>query len=991
MKWFWQKSMIRFAVGALVVLGLSAGCGAKSEESAATAEPTRNQIQRIELEQVDGTVNMRIVGTMEPDAKVFKLTDPVRLIVDMANSDVSAVEIPPVADVPAVTGIEATTTPTGIGRFIIELAENVPYETQTQQTTLVVQIMTGAPAGEEAEAYAAGEEEAPAEEPEAAAGAAPAEEDPFAEEGFGEGEFEEFDEEFSFEFEEEAAPADEAAAGAVAAVEDEQVLEPATALTGIRTEPVGETVNVILEANGRIPGHDSFTLEDPQRLVVDVLNVTNETGSREIPAPAGRINRIEINQLPDRVRVIVEHGFDALEYSFTAEGDVLTANLRAPGMMVAESAEPAPAEEEFLFEEEPAQQPAEEEPAPAAEEEDLFLFEEPAGMEPAEPEAEMAEETAEAGTMAAGGAAAVEEEAAYPVAAPGDMAEEAVRVTSIDFIPGEETTSVKVAYEGELTTEVIDTAEKEVTIRLLNATLVEGLVRALDTSRFVGPVTMVKSFVESTPSGEQGRVVINLRQRVVYEVRREPGALYVEFPTKPAKAPAVAEAPEEAAPAATEIEVAEFEEFDYGEAAAAAPAPGVAAPAPGFPGETGAQQYQGRRISLEFREADIRDVLQLIAEVSRLNIIASDDVAGTVTLSLRNVPWDQALDIILETQNLGKKVVGNVVRIAPREILAAEERERLEVQIADRELQPLSFQIVPVNYANAGELQPRIEEILTDRGTVTVDERTNSLLIQDLPAAIERAVETVRALDTQTGQVLIEARIVTTTLDFTREFGIQWGGRFLSSPTVGNNLGNNVIQNNFLVDLPVTAIGQRAGSAAGFSFGTLNDAFNLDVILSAFEESGQGRLVASPRISVLDKQEASIETGISVPITTVQGGTISTQLVDAVLGVEVVPQITSDNAVILDLAVFDNTINVAIPTAFGNPAINKNEAETQLLVRDGHTVVIGGIVQTQEGFNEIAVPYFNKIPFLGYFFRTREYTDERNELLIFMTPQIVRE
>lgn len=1028
----WKHNWVGALVTVCMVVGLL-GCGSKAPE--APPAPERNQITSIEVKPGADGVEVFINGTSVPDAKIYKLTDPVRLVVDIANADVSAVAESISSESEMIEEITVTETAAGaIARVQITLSANALYESREEGSALVVSIKGGAegefaeeppaPGADdfafeedidaEAETAAAEEDPFAAEEDPFAAEEDPfaAEEDPFATEDDPFAEEDPFADE-AFTFEEE--PADDAfaagaATGAAAGAEGVDAAQgPATTVTEVKVS--GD--QLVISADGEIQEHDSFTLDNPERLVIDLPNLTNGTGSDAADVSgAENVTSVVISELPDRVRVIVEHQIENFEPNVARSAAQITAGLGAPPAAVAEAA-PA-AEDEFMFAEEPAEETAMADESAMAEEEMMAeedaMAEEPVddffAGEPVEAEVAGADEAgADEGLEefdfgdgdTAGGATGGAAVAAYPVEAPDTEPEKVVRVTGIDFLPGKDTTSIKISYAGDLETEVVDISDVEVTVRILNATLSQDLIRALDTSRYVGPVSMVKSYVEAVPSGEQGRVVVTLRDPTAYEVRREEGALYLDFPTKSgakdvAEA-APADAEEEPVVAVDEVEtsVEDLESFDIGASAAEGVATDTfslgGAPASDF--ESG-QTYQGRKISLEFREADIRDVLQLIAEVSQLNIIASADVQGTVSITLKNVPWDQALDIILETNGLGKKVIGNVIRIAPAEQLAAEEEARLAAQQTQEQLEPLAFQIVPVNYADAGDLQPRIQEILSPRGTVTVDERTNALLIKDIRRSIDQAIETVRALDTQTGQVLIESRIVTTTLTFARELGVQWGGRFLSAPSVGNNLGNNVIQNNFLVDLPVTGVGQRAGSSMGFSFGTLSDAFNLDVVLSAVETSGQGRLVASPRISVLDNKEAEIKTGISVPITTVQGGTISTTFVEAVLGVKVTPQITSDNSVIMDLEVFDNTINVAIPTAFGNPAINKNEATTELLVRDGHTVVIGGIVRVQDGFNEIAVPYFNKIPFLGYMFRTREWSDERQEILIFMTPQIVR-
>jgi type IV pilus assembly protein PilQ len=436
------------------------------------------------------------------------------------------------------------------------------------------------------------------------------------------------------------------------------------------------------------------------------------------------------------------------------------------------------------------------------------------------------------------------------------------------------------------------------------------------------------------------------------------------------------------------------------------------APAVGVEAETIARKkYTGMRISLEFKEADIRDVFRLIAEVSKLNIIVTDDVKGTVTVRMKNVPWDQALDVILNTNNLGMVRVGNVVRISPLERLRKEEKEKLEFIEETKKKEPLITRLIPVNYASASEISNQIKPLLTERGTIQVDTRTNTIIVKDVKKTVEEAEKLVRTLDLQTPQVLIEARIVEANTNFTKELGVQWGGRFSASPQYGtptglyfpNTIGITGFTDltgrptrevgsaevpNFVVNLPAS-VGIGTGGGIGFTFGSLNNSAILDLRLSAMEAVGEGKVISSPRVVTLDNREAEIKQGISIPFETVSQAGTQTQFVDATLSLKVTPHVTADRTVIMKIKAEKNAPNTAIRSAGGVPSIDKKEATTEILVRDGETAVIGGIYTITKSKTIAGVPWFSRIPVIGWFFRKTTYIDETKELVVFITPRVI--
>jgi type IV pilus assembly protein PilQ len=426
------------------------------------------------------------------------------------------------------------------------------------------------------------------------------------------------------------------------------------------------------------------------------------------------------------------------------------------------------------------------------------------------------------------------------------------------------------------------------------------------------------------------------------------------------------------------------------------------------------QRYEGRRIDLDFKDADIHNILRLLSEVGNVNVVTADDVSGTVTIKMRAVPWDQALDVILTSKGLGMVRRGNLIRVAPqatlekeRELAIAREKQRLA-------LAPLETRLIPVSYATANSLQPRVNELLSERGKVAVDTRTNILVVRDVPENLDNVEELVRSLDTQTPQVLIEARIVEAGASFSNEFGIQWGGDVVMSSATGNPTGlvfphdltlaggstdqatptaglspfGGAPNPNFVVNFPAPA-GTGRGAAIGLSMGSLSGNVNVSVRLSAFETSGDLRIISAPRILTLDNHAATISQGTSIPYSQVGAQGVQTTFQEAVLSLNVTPHVTNDGAVSMDVSITRNEADFNQRSARGDPTILKRQAQTTLLVQDGHTAVIGGIFTRNSGHGLDQIPFFGDIPILGVLFQHRTQRDARSELLIFLTPRIV--
>lgn len=399
--------------------------------------------------------------------------------------------------------------------------------------------------------------------------------------------------------------------------------------------------------------------------------------------------------------------------------------------------------------------------------------------------------------------------------------------------------------------------------------------------------------------------------------------------------------------------------------------------------------YTGQKISLDFQNADVHNVLRLLAEVSGLNIVAGEDVTGKITLKLNKVPWDQVLDLVTAANGLGMVKNGNVVRIAPLAKLKEENQYLSGLQ----QTEPLMTEYIQVNYAKASVLKEQLEKMRSERGTVTADDRTNKLILKDTQSVIENAKVVVRSLDEPTKQVLIEARIVEASTDFSRGLGVQWGSgsasNILSDTAGGWALGmQGQLGSNFAVSpgLPSTPYG-----ALGFTFGHLSTPLiNLDVRLLAMENDGKGQIISSPRITTLDNKEAYIQQGSKVPYTKQTQDGISTEFTEATLKLTVVPHITPDNRISLSIMAKKDEPDWTRQDRNGTPAINTKEAKTELLINNGDTVVIGGIIYEKNQHSVHGIPGLHKVPVFGWLFKGETDSQERTELLIFLSANTVK-
>ena len=532
-------------------------------------------------------------------------------------------------------------------------------------------------------------------------------------------------------------------------------------------------------------------------------------------------------------------------------------------------------------------------------------------------------------------------------------------VADVDFRRGEKGEGRVIVTLSDPRTPV-DLVEQSGRIRLImdNAEVPQALRRRLDVTDFATPVSRVDTFVEG------GAAVIEIRPQGNYDyIAYQAGAQYI-----------------------VSVEPLTEQEADRRREER-------------FP-------YSGEKLSLNFQNIEIRSVLQLIADFTGLNLVASDTVGGSITLRLQNVPWDQALDLILKTKGLDKRQIGNVLLVAPAEEIAARERLELETSRQIAELAPVRLEIIQINYARAADIVGLIRsdaELITGRGFISSDPRTNTISVRETNEKLEEIRRLIGTWDVPVRQVSIEARIVRAQTNVGKDLGVRWGGGHFKETggsgigAIGGSLptlqqarnaatsgtgGTITFPEGLAVDLGVT----KAGTSS-FAVGFSSRDFLLDLELSALETDGRAELVSQPRVITADRQTARIKSGEEIPYQeATSSGATNVSFKEAALSLEVTPQITPDDKIIMDLVV--NQDSRGEVTA-GVPSINTNEVSTQVLVGNGETVVLGGIFQSEMATTVTKTPFLGDIPYLGVLFRRTENIDVRSELLIFVTPRIL--
>jgi len=1014
---FYSGLIRRWAAGtgaSLVALLMAAG-GAVAVPGSSESEPASIADVRVERDG-DATV-VTLMGLNDPIFTAFKEQDPDRVVVEIASDrsdalvDSMSVQDGLIRDI--VFASHATVGGSPMTRVEVNLAKPADYRVMPGDAGLVIRV----------EALA---------ERTAAAGRGPDGDDPWA-----------------------IAPAETGMSN-----EMEASGTPATTLTNVEVREVGDASVLQLVADGRIDNVETFTLDDPDRLVIDLPGMKSSVAHNRIAVGRSYAKQIRIGQHADKVRIVVDASdadapFASWRVVPTAIGlvvalgrgealDEAVAAATDPDMSIEET-ETVAGEDAWMNRTAATDADAEMAPTAAtdadAEMAPTAATDADAEMAPTaatDADAEMAPTAApDAGLeMAETDGAPEQKMAASTEAAEMPAVTAPVEIYAVEYDSQADRDRIAIMGEGVVDYLVYEPSGDTVVVTIQNARIeTEAAVRIAPEPG--GPVSLVTAFEQPETNGTEVRVVFKRAEGLKPEISRQGSIVLVDFPrdgsvaatppvmeTAPASMP-VAKTSSPApvltrmSDAGSPVPAAAAMPAASGQAPAAMPAmlnaavaPMQAAPAaigvtPPIEvlqegGLTDRKLYQGRLISMDFKDIEMADVLRLIAEVSDLNVVAGDEVTGRVTIRLVDVPWDQALDVILLTKGLGFMRVGNVLRIAPTAVLSQEEEMRLQERRALEQLEDLIVKLQPVNFASVQEVRGLVERLLSARGTVDVDKRTNTVIIKDIPSVVDEATALIKAIDTQTPQVLIESKIVEANLDFSREFGVTWGfgaqplnNAFDPSSGARSDLGSDAFRlntnagsvgNNATFMNPLTAGPTGLFNIAGF---LLDEKINLDLQLQAAEVNGDGKVISSPRVVTLDNSRATIEQGVSIPFQTFENGDAQLEFVDAVLKLDVTPHITADRSIIMEVNVSRNAPDDSVFTLTGSPAIAKNQVDTETLVKDGQTLVIGGIYVIDKSERQSRVPYLHSIPIIGALFRSNEISDSRKELLIFVTPRVI--
>ena len=726
-------------------------------------------------------------------------------------------------------------------------------------------------------------------------------------------------------------------------------------------------------ADGKVENYNLFKLDGPPRLVLDIWEVGTQYPKKSIRISNPFIKEVRIGQHQDKLRLVFDSSRPQLPaYQINRIDDRLVISL---GNV------PQPSEPQILLQEKGSEKLS-------------------------APKLQLASSTAPA----------VKEKAQSPSAeVPAKPVKTKIALKEIDFKQINDKSRIAVTLSGDPQFETYRVSEKAIAIDIKNAFAPKHLQRRMNTSEFDSAV----NYIDIKNVKNDVRILVTLREEMPYEANKEGNTLFfdIEKPKKvvtkleavlppkkeevkvEAKAEVKAEVKAEAKEEVKE-EVKKAEEkplVEVKKEEKVVPKAGekpVPTPAVTKPAEEGVleRMYTGRKVSLDFKDADIKNILRLIAEVSNFNIITADDVSGKITMRLVDVPWDQALDVILQSRSLGMVQVGNVIRIAPVDALNRESHARLESKRARERLEDMVTELLPINYATAKDIVPQIKGVLSERGDVKVDERTNILIIKDIPRNIPAVKHLVKSLDTKTPQVLIEARIVEANLTFQKELGVKWG--FIlggGKATVGGGIPTTTLGTvtREIVNLPALPKVGTAGIVEFlFSRGTMQA---LDIAISAHEAQGDVKIISSPKIATLHNKEASIEQGLRIPyrkLTT--EGTVTTDFIDANLKLTVTPHVTNDGYIKMIIKAKKDAPDPSI-SVDGVPSIDKKEAITEVLVKDNGVVVIAGVYSIEKSDGTEGIPLLSKIPLLGWLFKREAKEDKRRDLLIFISPKILKD
>lgn len=722
-------------------------------------------------------------------------------------------------------------------------------------------------------------------------------------------------------------------------------------LTSITTDKNSISLNL----DGSVSDFKTFRLNKPERYVVDLLNVRSGLGSKLLPVNVAGVTSARIGLHPDKTRVV----FDAVNGDFPEASATKTDTAVVVTIGGSAAGEDAAA---------------------------------------VSPPGQTASSVAKASSPSAAKSVSMNDDKDAPQktsAKEGKTASGPARIEMIDFQVVDGISRVSVKVKGSHSVDSPVKSAGFVTLTVKNSSLAKGLQRSLETRSFITPVLRVTPHMVKNKKGSDTRIKIAMRVDAPFDFRQEGDMLFVDF-----KNPEGLTADKLAAETADKKLQGSKPKASASGAADISEELTQAQPAEAK--KTGASNYSGRKVTLEFADAEVRKIFQLLAEVSGKNFVLSDDVTGNISLKLVNVPWDQVLDIILDTKDLDARETGSVLTIKKKGKFGTQESADAEAKkVAEKNLPLQPAKVFSVNYSKLSDVVTQFEKLSSgDKGsklridaTVTPDERTNKIIVVDTSERLAQMQKLLSEVDIAERQVMIEARIIEATSTFTRSLGVNWGMHYRDGAAA--LMGINQMDTGFggiANAAPTSGASGASGAAMGISFGTLASNVSLDLRLNAAASAGLVKIISTPKVATINNEEAKITQGQNVPYngtcTTSSGATYScTQFIMAALSLTVKPHINPNGTVGLKITASNNSPG---PTpATGAPPINTKEAKTEMLLRDGETTVIGGIFKEESTEADEGVPYLMDIPLLGKLFKSSSNSKTKTELLIFITPRVL--
>jgi type IV pilus assembly protein PilQ len=953
------------AMTLIVLLTFSAGC---VKRMSAANEPGKSEsasFATLRSVTVSADANRVDLASDKPFTYTsYKAGEPAKIIIDISQAEPGSLASPIEVNRGNIRHIDLVRQPVGGGvltRVEISLVKDVDFSVATDPTDKTRLLVSLVPTAESELKSAAPEKEAPLSEakieeknlvpestsaagPEAGASQAPSGEPALLAPT-------------RAETPDPAAPAEKqvvlaaAAAAPAAPAQAPAAAEPAAACRLTAVTPGPEGVDLAIE--GGLLTFNSFKLTKPDRIVIDLFGMKNALKQNVVPIGTLGVANARVGSTPDKVRVVLDALQDTLPpFEVLKNDNGLTIRLKPVA-----AAQPAPA-------------------APAS---DTAVAAAPAA-------AAVPAVAAAAPVVAAAApvvAAAVPAEPA-PVEVPAQVAPAAHvkgSLEALDFKIVDGVSRITLKLYGSCEPGKPVRGVQGLSLTITNCQVPKRLQRALDTAQFGSPVLSITPYQVKAKGVSVTKLLLRLRGNPPFTVQRDGDLLVLDItnpgplpaPKLPSAASRVKEAPE--------ARVAEPRVAD--ELVPPARPDDMVTEIPSVQHAV-KKNYKGRRVTLEFSDADIRKIFQLIAEVSQLNFLIADDVSGTISIKLVNVPWDQALDVILDAKGLGMQREGNIVQIKPKSKIQSQADEDLLAKKAVERAMELRTAVFEVNYAATTDVAAQFAALKSERGTITKDDRTSRVIVKDIQTALDEMKVLLRTLDAPEKQVMIEARIVEASSSFTRDLGVQWGLHFKDGSA--SVLGINSVDSTFggVVSTAGPSSTGSGGIGMGVSFGKLTSNIQLDMRLSAAATIGQVKIISTPKVVTLNNKAAKISQGQSIPYQTTSAEGTKTEFVEAALTLEVTPHITADGAVSMKIKASNNSPGTGSP-----PPINKKEATTELVVANGETTVIGGIYVDSDTETDTGIPFMADIPLLGWLFKSNSKTKTKTELLIFITPKLV--